>query len=99
LVLAILEAFHELKSAIDDVQVLVDLALSNTSIPADLTRKFLEDVTLATEDVKEEAMENEGPQGVPYFIFGRKGQSRRKVVLSGPQSPSTLIEAMKNLLL
>ena len=95
--MAILEAFHRDGRAIEEIQELLDISAAVGSLPADLTKRFLEDTTLATEDVKEEAMSNEGPQGVPYFIFGRKGQQRRKIVLSGPQTTQVFEEAMKNL--
>lgn len=91
-----MKAYHDDMKEIDGLDLLVSLAES-VSLSPSKTRSFLEQVELATEDVKTEAEENSGPSGAPFFILGRNGQPRRKFVFSGVQTPDTLLNAMKNL--
>jgi predicted DsbA family dithiol-disulfide isomerase len=97
LVIRIMKAYHEEQKAVEEIQILLDICGEFTALPLAKTKMFLEDTNLATEDVKAEAEENEGPQGVPFFIFGRKNQKRRKVVFSGFQTVESFVEAMNNL--
>ena len=73
------------------------ISAATTSLPAPLTKLFLEDAQLATEDVIAEAMENEGPSGTPFFIFSRDDLPKRKIVFSGVQTPATFLSAFDNL--
>lgn len=92
-----MEAFHDEGRDISSVEELISISSSHTSIPSNLVQMFLEDASLATEDVIEEAQENAGPSGAPFFIFGRTDIAKRKIVFSGPQSVETYISALQNL--
>ena len=76
------------------------LALSAShapGVPSNLVQMFLQDGNLATLDVTEEAEENAGPSGTPFFIFGRRDVPKRKIVFSGAQDVETISTAIKNL--
>jgi len=96
LVLEIMKAFHEDRKEIQDLEILQSIA-DSIALPSSMTKSFLENTDLATDDVKDEAAENSGPAGAPFFILGRNGQPRRKFVFSGTQTPETLIAALNSL--
>ena len=91
-----MKAVHDEKKNVDSLEMLIELASTLASLPEKLTRMFLENTELATTDVMEEAEANTGLQGVPYLILGRKDDPRRKIIFSGVEPASTIIEAMKS---
>lgn len=92
-----MKAFHDEEKDISSLEELKSIANSHSPLPTDLTSLFLEDSNLATEDVNEEAAENEGPSGSPFFVMSRVSQQKRKIVLSGFQSSQTFSLAFSNL--
>lgn len=94
LAVAIMKAFHEDHQDIENAETLTNIAAS-ISLPVATVKSFLEATSLATEDVRQEAEMNAGPQGVPYFVF--EVGARQKIIFSGPQTPDIFLEAIKNL--
>lgn len=92
-----MRAYHEEGRAISSVEELITISTAHSSLPSNIVKMFLEDASLATEDVLEEAAENAGPSGAPFFIFGRKDVAKRKIVFSGVQSLETITTAIQNL--
>lgn len=82
---------------IAQIEVLLELCKQFPAIPGVKAKLFLENAELALEDVLSTAKENEGPQGVPFVVLGRKNQAKRKIIFSGLQSSATFSEALLNL--
>lgn len=92
-----MKAYHVEGRDISSVEELISISTNITSLGASQLKTFLEDESAATADVLEEAEENTGPSGAPFFIFGRKGETKRKIIFSGVQDVATLSDAIKTL--